>query len=117
MDKKITEQFGDLSLIDIMYSEPEGDCAVLVLITVGYINGTPETQTNLLDKLEGYLKHIQSNEFKQDYPQSTIYIDIKFEEMPHPLILDLLYKCQSWCNENGATQRILIGENYVHFKE
>lgn len=100
-----------------MYSEPQNDCAVLVLMAVGYIDGSPEAQTNLLDKIEGYLTHIQSDEFKRDYPQRITYIDIKFEEMPHQLILDLLYKCQSWCQENGAYLRILIGENYIHFKE
>ncbi len=115
--KKETEQFGDLSLIDIMYSEPEKDCSVLVLVSVGYVDGDPETQKDLLDKMEGYLTHIQSDVFKRDYPQSKVYIDVKFEEKPNQLILDLLYKCQNWCKENGATLRILIGERYVHFVE
>ena len=73
MDSKITEKFGDLSLIDIIYAQPDEDCAVLVLVTVGYIDGSPETQTDLLDKLEGYLKHIQSEDFRRDYPQSKVF--------------------------------------------
>ena len=39
MDSKITEKFGDLSLIDIVYAQSDEDCAVLVLVTVGYIYG------------------------------------------------------------------------------
>lgn len=46
MGKKLTTHFGDLSLIDLMYARPEEDCAVLVLVTAGYIDGTPENQTD-----------------------------------------------------------------------
>ena len=65
---KNTKHFGDLSQIDVMYSRPEDDCSVLVLVAVGYVNGNPENQTDLLDKLEGYLNHINSDDFKVDYP-------------------------------------------------
>ena len=60
MAKKVTTHFGDLSMVDLMYARPEEDCAVLVLVTAGYVDGTPENQTDLLDKMEGYLKNIQS---------------------------------------------------------
>lgn len=60
MAKKVTTHFGDLSMVDLMYARPEEDCAVLDLVTAGYVDGTPENQTDLLDKMEGYLKHIQS---------------------------------------------------------
>ena len=115
--KKITEYFGDLSLIDIVYANDKEDSAVLVLVTAGHIDGSKETQTDLLDKMEGYLKHIQSEEFKKDYPQNNVYIDICFEEMPDVHITDLLFKCQNWVKENGATLRIKIGDSYVHFTD
>ena len=117
MRKKYNDHFGDLSLIDITYARPNDDCAILELVTVGYVDGAPETQRDLLDKLEGYLKHIQSDEFKKDYPQSNIFIIISFEEVPHVLITDLLFKCTKWCEDNGATLKIRIGEDYVHFTE
>lgn len=115
MSNKISVHFGDLSKIDLVYSRREDDCAVLGLVTVGYIDGSPEIQTELLDKMEGYLKHINSEDFKAEYPQSTIYIDVIFEEKPHVLITDLLYKCTSWCKENGANLRLKIGEEYYRF--
>ena len=115
MNTKITENFGDLSKIDIIYALATENSAVLMLITVGHINGDPQTQTDLLDKLEGYLIHIQSPEFKTEYPQQKIFIDVVFEEKPDVLITDLLYKCMSWCEENGATLRIQIEDKYVHF--
>ena len=117
MNSKTTEKFGNLSLIDIIYAQPDEDCAVMVLVTVGYIDGSPETQKDLLDKLEGYLKHIQSEDFRRDYPQSKVYIDISFQEKPDVLITDLLYKCMNWCKENGAYLRLLIGDDYVHFTD
>lgn len=117
MDSKITEKFGNLSLIDVVYAQPDEDCCVLGLITVGYIDGSPETQKDLLDKLEGYLKYIQSEDFRNDYPQSKVYIDIVFEEMPDVLITDLMFKCVNWCAENGACLRLRIGDEYVHFTD
>ena len=115
MAKKITAHFGDLSLIDLMYALYEEDCAVLVLVAAGFVDGTPENQTDLLDKMEGYLKHIQSEAFKADYPQSTVYIDVTFDEKPHVLITDLLYKCTTWCKDNGAVLRFKIGDDYYRF--
>ena len=74
-----------------------------------------ENQTDLLDKLEGYLNHINSDDFKVDYPQSTVYIDVTFQEMPHVHITDLLFKCIPLCKENGAVLRVKIGEDYYSF--
>lgn len=115
MTKKITEHFGDLSLIDLMYSIPSEDCCVLELVTAGYIDGEPETQKDLLDKMEGYLGHIQSDVFKKDYPQSTVYIDVTFTETPDARITDLLYHCIPWCKDNGAIMRLKIGDDYMRF--
>lgn len=53
--------------------------------------------------MEGYLGHIQSPEFKKDYPQDKIYLDVVLQEVPNQLILRLLYKCIPWCEECGAT--------------
>ncbi|MBR5210892.1 MAG: hypothetical protein IKV67_13690, partial [Paludibacteraceae bacterium] len=112
---KLTEHFGDLSLIDIVYADDEKNCAVLVLVAAGHIDGSKETQTDLLDKMEGYLNHIQSEKFKKDYPQENVYIDVCFDDIPDVLITDLLFECQNWVKENGAILRLKIGDDYVHF--
>ena len=112
---KLTEHFGDLSLIDIVYADDEKNYAVLVLVAAGHIDGSKETQTDLLDKMEGYLNHIQSEEFKKDYPQENVYIDVCFDDIPDVLITDLLFECQNWMKENGAILRLKIGDDYVHF--
>ena len=111
----LSKHFGNLSMIDIVYARPEEDSAVLVIVTVGYIDGTPENQANLLDKMECYLKHTYSDEFKQQYPYSFIYLDVTFDQKPHTLITDLLYKCTNWCKEHGVILRIKIGDEYYSF--
>lgn len=88
-----------------------------VMVKVGFVDGSPEKQTNLLDKLEGYLKHIQTDEFKRDYPFANVYIVVSFEEKPDVLITDLLYKCIDWCKDNGALLKIRIGEDYIRLTE
>ena len=39
----------------------------MVLVCNGFIDGSPETQKALLDKMEGYLNHTQSEEFRKEY--------------------------------------------------
>ena len=41
---KLTEHFGDLSLIDIVYANDIEDSAVLVLVTAGHVDGSKENQ-------------------------------------------------------------------------
>lgn len=67
--------------------------------------------------MEGYLGHIQSPEFKKDYPQDKIYLDVVLQEVPNQLILRLLYKCIPWCEECGATLRIMLQGEYIHLRE
>lgn len=57
----IENMFGDLDKIDILAETKTGE-AVMVLVCNGFIDSSPETQKALLDKTEGYLNHIQSEE-------------------------------------------------------
>lgn len=102
MEDIIKEHFGDLKLIDLMYSNEERDEARLVLMTSGYIDGSKEIQTALVDKMEGYLSHIQSEEFKKDYPQKNVIIEVIFNEMPSNVTFANLYGCCGWCESWGA---------------
>jgi len=110
----IEDMFGDLNLIDILAETKAGE-VILGLVCNGFIDGKPETQTALLDKMEGYLKHIQSEEFQKKYSQWPIILRVTFTEKPDPLIFDLLYKCQAWVNDFGVTLEIKIAGNNVRF--
>ena len=50
--------------------------------------------------------------------KSRVKIDIKSPKKNKVNIpSDLLFKCQNWVKENGATLRIKIGDSYVHFTD
>lgn len=100
MDKKhIEEHLGDLKKIDISFINGNENAVYLILATVGYIDGTPNMQTALLDKMQGYLSHTQSDWFAKEYPNMNKKLIVTFTEKPHELILKLLDKCISWCDE------------------
>ena len=63
----IEDMFGDLHKIDILAEKPETKEVLMVLVCNGFIDGSPETQTALLDKMEGYLNHTRSEEFQKEY--------------------------------------------------
>lgn len=60
------DMFGDLHKIDILAESKTGE-VVMVLVCNGFIDGSPETQKALLDKMEGYLNYTQSEEFQREY--------------------------------------------------
>lgn len=69
----IENMFGDLDKIDILAETKTGE-VVMVLVCNGFIDGSPETQKALLDKMEGYLNHTQSEEFQKEYPRQRTAI-------------------------------------------
>lgn len=73
--------FGDLHLIDIL-AETTTKEVLLGLVCNGFIDGKLETQTALLDKMEGYLKHTQSEEFQKKYPDWPVILRVTFTEKP-----------------------------------
>ena len=62
----IEKMFGELDKIDILAETKTGE-VVMVLVCNGFIDGSPETQKALLDKMEGYLNHTQSEGFQKEY--------------------------------------------------
>lgn len=104
----IEDMFGDLHLIDILAETKTGE-VVLGLVCNGFIDGQPETQTALLDKMEGYLNHTKSEEFQKEYPGRPVILRVTFTEKPDQLILDLLHKCQAWSNDFEVALEIEIG--------
>ncbi len=101
MDSSIIEDLiGDIHKIDVSYILE--DKVYLLLVCAGYIDGKPEIQKALLDKMEGYLKHILSNWFKQEYAGLKPVMVVCFDEKPHQLILQLLTKCIPWVEGYGV---------------
>ena len=74
----IENMFGDLDNIDILAETKTGE-VVMVLVCNGFIDGSPETQTALLDKMEGYLNHTQSEEFQKEYGDWSVILRVTLD--------------------------------------
>lgn len=113
MDTSIIEDLiGDIHKIDLSYTLE--DNVYLELVCAGYIDGNPEIQKALLDKMEGYLNHILSDWFKQEYAGLKPVMIVHFEEEPHQLILQLLTKCIPWFEGYGVELKFKLKDNYFH---
>ena len=111
MDASIIEDvIGDIHKIDISYTLE--DNVYLVLVCAGYMGGEPETQKALLDKMEGYLNHILSDWFKQEYAGLKAIVVVCFDEEPHQQILQLLTKCIPWFERYGVELKFKLKDNY-----
>ena len=101
----IENMFGDLDKIDILAEKPETKEVLMVLVCNGFIDGSPETQKALLDKMEGYLNHTQSEE------------RVTLGREPDEHILALLSKSPAWAADYGVKLEIEIGGKQVRIVE
>lgn len=81
------------------------------------IDGSPETQKALLDKMEGYLNHTQSEEFQKEYGDWSVILRVTLDREPDERILALLSKCPAWAEDYGVELEIEIGGKQVRIVE
>ena len=113
---KIEKIFGDLQKIDILAETKTGEI-VMVLVCNGLIDGSPETQTALLDKIEGYLNYIRSVKFQKEYGDRPVLLRVTLGREPDERILSLLSKCQPWAKDYGIKLAFEIGGKQVRIAE
>ena len=113
----IEDMLGDLHKIDILAEKRESNEVLMVLVCNGFIDGSPETQKALLDKMEGYMNHTQSEEFQKEYANWSVILRVAFDEEPDQLVVELLSKCQPWADDYGVKLEFEIGGTPVHFVE
>ena len=113
----IEDMFGDLHKIDILAEKTETKEVLMVLVCNGFIDGSPETQKALLDKMEGYLNHTQSEEFQKEYANWSVILRVTFNEKPDQRIMALLNKCYPWADDHTVKLEFEIGGKQVRFVE
>ncbi len=113
----IEEMFGDLDKIDILAEKRESNEVLMVLVCYGFIDGSPETQKALLDKMEGYLNHTQSKEFQKEYGGWLVILRVILDQKPDERILALLSKYPVWAMDYGVKLEIEIGGKQVRIAE
>lgn len=114
---KIEDMFGDLQKIDILAEKREANEVLMVLVCNGFIDGSSKTQKAMLDKMEGYLNHTQSEVFQEEYTNWSVILRVTFDEEPDQLILSLLNKCKSWADDYAVKLEFEIGGKQVRFVE
>lgn len=97
--------FGALHKIDILAESNVGE-VVMLLVCNGFIDGSPETRNALLNKMEGYLNHTQSEEFQKEYGDWSVILRMTLDRKPDERILALLSKCPAWAEDYGAKPEI-----------
>ena len=110
--QEITSLIGEINKIDLSYVKPNENKVYLLLVCVGHIDGSPQMQKALLNKMEGYIGHITSDWFRNEYPEMQPVTVIKFKEEPDELILQLLSKCIPWFNDYGIDLRFQLNDDY-----
>jgi hypothetical protein len=89
----------------------KGGGSDLIIVIASPLKSDPYSQNRLLDKIQGYLSHIQSPNFIAESgapnPDNTNII-VKIHEDSDHLIFQLLSKCDSWVNESNATLKVEV---------
>lgn len=117
LNKSEISQIGDIDKIDLSYVVSEENKVYLELVCARYIDGESNMQKALLDKMQGYIGHILSDWFKQEYQGLDPVTVIHFEEEPHQLVLQLLSKCIAWFNDYGIELRFKLKDSYFNIAQ
>jgi len=106
----------NLNVIDVAGYRKEGG-ADLTIVVASPLADDPRSQTRLLDKIQGYLSHIQSDEFARDAGTKPTPANTTISVLIHPesskVVRDLLERCRPWVDSQGATllvQDLDVGE-------
>ncbi|GEM_PF-456087 len=112
----LADKFGDPGRIDILAETKAGE-VLMILVCHGFIDGAPETQKALLDKMRGYLNHTQSGKFRETYADWPVILRVAFNEIPDQRVMALLSRCLPWAADYGVKLEFEIGGKQVRFVE
>jgi hypothetical protein len=98
--------FPNLNVIDVS-GYLKGGGADLSIIVASPLQADERSKTRLLDKIQGYLGHMQSDEFAADAGAPPSPDNTRITILLHPdssgEILELLDRCRPWVLSHGAT--------------
>jgi len=84
----------------------------LLVVTSSRLDGSPETQKLLLDKIELYLDFLQSQECKDEFgelSQAQKLVVLCCYEKPDAVMLALFPRIAVWVRDSGATFEVRYG--------
>jgi hypothetical protein len=99
-----------LGALDVM-SIKKGGGADLVIVVASPLMADERSQNRLLEKIEGYLSFIGSQEFRSEAgepsPDNTQVI-VRLHPDSAPAIHDLLARTESWVRNGNASLRVAL---------
>jgi hypothetical protein len=106
-----------LRVIDVAtYRQGGGAC--LDVVVASPLQADERSQTRLLDKLEGYLHHLQSDEFRRDaggpptLENTTIAVQLHPDSAPETR--ELLIRCEAWVADHHARLQVFDLPSTLH---
>ncbi len=85
----------------------KGGGADLTIVIASPLADDPRSQRRFLDKIQGYLSHIQSDEFQRDAGAKPTPENTTIKVLIHPesstAVKHLLERCRPWVDSQGAT--------------
>ena len=97
-----------LTVVDVMTVKKTGG-ADLIIVVASPLMADARSQTRLLDKLQGYLGYLGSNEFRAEAGVPTpgnTNIVVKLHPGSAPEIRNLLARSEAWVLANQASLRV-----------
>ena len=94
----------DVNRVDLMAKRNDGGVDMFI-ISSGEIDDSPSTQKILLDKVENYLRYLNSNEFVVEFPEirkDKVRIVFELEKKAPELLLELCKQIESWVEDNDV---------------
>ncbi|MEM9420839.1 MAG: DUF6572 domain-containing protein [Planctomycetota bacterium] len=100
----------NLDQIDIAAKRKDGGID-LIIVTSSILSSSPDHQKLLLDKIESYLRQINSPEFQSEFGDAAeVRIIVDCVEKPDSIILQLLENASGWVEENNAELAIRMNK-------
>ncbi|MBO4456227.1 MAG: hypothetical protein J5802_00760 [Butyrivibrio sp.] len=94
----------DTNSIDIIGKRVDGGID-LVIIVPDEVENSEDIQTQLLDKIENYLKYANSEEFKKDFPDvisGKVTLKLRLGKTPSERLLKWVDEIGSWVKSSGV---------------
>jgi hypothetical protein len=97
-----------LAVLDVV-TILKGGGADLYIVVASPLAGDTRSLTRLRDKIEGYLRHIQSREFRAEAgvpSNSNTTIKVVLHPDTAPEVYELLDRSRAWVEDNNASLKV-----------
>lgn len=103
---KTEEIFGNTNSIDFI--SKRDDIVELLLLCNGFVEGSDENCSALLEKVGYYISYTETADFARLCENRYRVISVFFSDKPDERIIELLYGCRRQAIDSGVLLRVTI---------